>query len=367
MQVTDVEHGVLSTPQPARDRRLRWTLSALAVVAVSLSTVATSPRPSGASNLSNDRTKANTLLKQINRINGEVGSLGQKYDEAQIKLHRLDNQIADTKANVDAIQAKVDSGNSQLRQDVIFAYVTSGANEGNNPLFAKNASNVGARNVYTQLAEGNINATIASLKNYRIELTQERGLLNAESNHARAVTRDAARSYHKSRILQASLNHTLAEVKGQIATYVDQAEAAAAAASAGALRNAARVAGFPAPPPDSRANVAIRAALSFLGVPYVWGGASRSGVDCSGLVMLAYEAAGIDLPHYSGAQYDDTERVPLIDIQPGDLLFYGYNGDQHVAMYLGHGEMIEAPETGEVVHVTPVRLGYGFAGLGRPR
>jgi cell wall-associated NlpC family hydrolase len=83
--------------------------------------------------------------------------------------------------------------------------------------------------------------------------------------------------------------------------------------------------------------------------------------------MLAYEAAGVDLPHYSGAQFDDTERVPLYDIQPGDLLFYGYNGDEHVAMYVGHGEMIEAPETGEVVHITPVRLGYGFAGLGRVR
>ena len=50
-----------------------------------------------------------------------------------------------------------------------------------------------------------------------------------------------------------------------------------------------------------------------------------------------------------------------------DRLFYGYDGDQHVAMYVGHGDMIEAPETGEVVHITPIRLGYGFAGLGRPR
>jgi cell wall-associated NlpC family hydrolase len=83
--------------------------------------------------------------------------------------------------------------------------------------------------------------------------------------------------------------------------------------------------------------------------------------------MLAYEAAGIDFPHYSGAQYEDTERVPLYDIQPGDLLFYGYNGDEHVAMYVGHGDMIEAEETGTQVHIVPIRLGYGFAGLGRPR
>src|ERR1035438_10332957 len=64
------------------------------------------------------------------------------------------------------------------------------------------------------------------------------------------------------------------------------------------------------PPPDSKANIAIGAAESYLGVPYVWGGASRSGVDCSGLVMLAYEAAGIDFPHYSGAPYEDPAREP---------------------------------------------------------
>ena len=107
--------------------------------------------------------------------------------------------------------------------------------------------------------------------------------------------------------------------------------------------------------------------MSYIGTWYCWGGASRSCVDCSGLIMLAYEAAGIDFPHYSGAQYEDTERVPLYDIEPGDLLFYGYNGDEHVAMYVGHGDMIEAEETGTRVHIVPIRLGYGFAGLGRPR
>ncbi len=71
--------------------------------------------------------------------------------------------------------------------------------------------------------------------------------------------------------------------------------------------------------PDSRANIAINAAMQCLGTPYVWGGASFSGVDCSGLIMLAYDAAGIAFPHYSGAMYEDTMRVPLVDIEPGDL------------------------------------------------
>jgi cell wall-associated NlpC family hydrolase len=329
--------------------------------------VAVSPRLAGASNLSNDRVKATTLLKQINRINDEVDRLGQRFDLAQIKLKKYNHIINNTRATVAAIQGNVDKSNVQLRKDVVFAYVTNGATVGNNPLFSKNASKVSATNVYSQLAEGNINTTIAGLKSDRIKLTQERGLLKAEDAHARAVAQDAAKSFHKSKILQASLKSTLGQVKGQIATFVSEDEAAAANQSASALRNAGPVAGFPAPPPDSRANIAIRTAMSYIGVPYVWGGASRSGVDCSGLIMLAYEAAGIDFPHYSGAMYEDTERVPLIDIEPGDLLFYGYHGDEHVTMYVGHGMMIEAEETGTLVKIDPVRLGYGFAGLGRPR
>ncbi len=321
----------------------------------------------GASNLSNAREKANVLLKQINRMNGEVALLGQKYDEALIKLHKFNNEIVNTKNIVANIEANENKGDRQLRADVVFAYVTNGANVGNNPLFTKNAMKLGAMNVYSQLAEGNINATIASLKNDKIELTQEKGLLNAEDTHARNVARDAAKSLHTGNLIQAQLNRSLAQVKGQIATYVDQAEAAAAAASSSTLNSAGPVAGFPAPPPDSVANIAIRTAESYLGVPYVWGGASRAGVDCSGLVMLAYDAAGIDFPHYSGAMYEMTERVPLYDIQPGDLLFYGPGGDEHVAMYVGGGMMIEAPETGQVVHITPVRLYGGFVGLGRPR
>jgi cell wall-associated NlpC family hydrolase len=234
-------------------------------------------------------------------------------------------------------------------------------------LFTNNAANVGATDVYGKIAQGNVSSTIASLKNYRIELTQERSILSNEDDQARAATKVAASAFHTAKVLQASLQSTLSQVKGQIAVYVADAEAAAAAKSDGTLKSAKRINGFPAPPPDSRANIAIRAAMSYIGTWYCWGGASRSCVDCSGLIMLAYEAAGIDFPHYSGAQYEDTERVPLYDIEPGDLLFYGYNGDEHVAMYVGHGDMIEAEETGTRVHIVPIRLGYGFAGLGRPR
>jgi cell wall-associated NlpC family hydrolase len=342
-------------------------VSILAVVAVCSGTVAVSSRPSGASTIATDKAKAAILYKQIQSINGRVEALGQKFDQANIKLQNFNNQIKNTKNVVAQIERNVAKGNTQLRQDAIFAYVTNGSAASNNPLFSQNAAKVGTTNVYNQLAEGNISTTLASLKNYKIQLTQERALLSAEDRQAANATRVAAGAFHDAKLLQASLQRALSQVKGAIANYIAQQEAAAAAKAAGTIKASKPGSGYPAPPPNSRANVAINAALSYIGVPYAWGGASRRGVDCSGLIMLAYAAAGIFFPHYSGAQYADTVRVPLYDLQPGDLLFYGYNGDQHVAMYLGHGQMIEAEMTGTRVHVTGLRLGYGFAGAGRPR
>jgi peptidoglycan DL-endopeptidase CwlO len=110
---------------------------------------------------------------------------------------------------------------------------------------------------------------------------------------------------------------------------------------------------------------AVQAAESQVGVPYVWGGDTPAGFDCSGLVMWSYAQAGVGLPRTSGAQYDATTHIPLAEIQPGDLLFYGPGGSEHVAMYVGGGSMIEAPYTGASVWITGVRTDGGFVGVGR--
>lgn len=155
------------------------------------------------------------------------------------------------------------------------------------------------------------------------------------------------------------------------------AEAAArAAAEEAARREAARQANAaasespswtPAPsydeppvsyPGSGGASTAIATAKSYLGVPYVWGGASRGGVDCSGLTQIAWASAGVYLPHYSKSQYDYGTRVPFSNAQPGDLLFWSINGSQsgiyHVAIYLGGGSMIEAPSPGSSVRITSI-------------
>lgn len=118
---------------------------------------------------------------------------------------------------------------------------------------------------------------------------------------------------------------------------------------------------------SSQVEAVIARAQSQIGTPYVWGGGdangpttgvnggSVSGFDCSGLVLYAFAAAGVALPHYTGYQYQRGTQVPASEAQRGDLLFWGPGGNQHVAIYLGDGTMIEAPQAGQNVTIAPVR------------
>jgi cell wall-associated NlpC family hydrolase len=98
---------------------------------------------------------------------------------------------------------------------------------------------------------------------------------------------------------------------------------------------------------------ALSTALSFRGVHYVYGGTSRSGVDCSGLTQLAFRAAGVTLPRTAAAQSTVGRSVRLSDIQPGDLIFY-YAPIEHVVMAAGNGMIVEASQPGVPVHVVPL-------------
>lgn len=117
---------------------------------------------------------------------------------------------------------------------------------------------------------------------------------------------------------------------------------------------------------EAQIEAVIARAEAQKGTPYVWGGGDangptggleggQSGYDCSGLVLYAFAGAGISLPHYTGYQYQRGQQIPVDEAERGDLLFWGEGGSQHVAIYLGDGMMLEAPQSGMNVQESPVR------------
>jgi cell wall-associated NlpC family hydrolase len=97
---------------------------------------------------------------------------------------------------------------------------------------------------------------------------------------------------------------------------------------------------------------AARIASRYLGTPYRYGGGGPGGFDCSGLVMYVYSTLGIGLPHHAASQYRYGRAIPYSRLKPGDLVFFSRLG--HVGLYVGKGRFIDAPQSGEVVRVSPL-------------
>ncbi len=167
-------------------------------------------------------------------------------------------------------------------------------------------------------------------------------------------------------------NPNLIEV-GQVLEVAGSASQAAAVHSTVALSSSLTSAPAPAPvaaPAASGAQIAVATALAQVGKPYLWAGAGPNAFDCSGLVMYAWQAAGVQLAHYTVSQYQETTRISESQLQPGDLVFYD-TGDGaepgHVTMYIGNGQIITADSPGTVVKVENldwdgIPIGFGRVG-----
>jgi cell wall-associated NlpC family hydrolase len=121
---------------------------------------------------------------------------------------------------------------------------------------------------------------------------------------------------------------------------------------------------LPAPSPARYGGV-VGIAMQYLGIPYVYGGSSPSGFDCSGFVMYDYAQVGVSLPHNAAAHYGYGTPVDRSQLQPGDLVFF--NGLGHNGIYIGGGSFIHSPHTGDVVKISSISGWYSSTWVGARR
>jgi cell wall-associated NlpC family hydrolase len=233
-------------------------------------------------------------------------------------------------------------------------------------LVAEDFSDVESRLTYlrtTQQAQSEIferlDADRSALESKLEQLEEDRAAALDAEERLTALREDIETKLAEQRDEITELNAAIEQAERLAAQRAAAAEAAAEEAAVVPVAPAA-----PAPAPNGGAQAAVDAALSQVGKPYQWGAAGPDSYDCSGLTMWAWAHAGVSLPHNSGMQYSATPRVDRSDWQPGDLLFFG-SPIHHVGMYIGNGQMVEAPYTGAQVRVVSASRS-DYVGAGRP-
>jgi cell wall-associated NlpC family hydrolase len=312
---------------------------------------------------------------QLQSLSDKAEILTEQFNAAQAKLDSANRALAADKAAIAKAQQNVDATRA------LVAGVASGAYESGGLSTAQELMSTGEPQVAIE------KAGILSI------LAEQRGqqLRNATAAHNKLAQTQATATQQAKAIqaLQASLKAQqktldamaaqqealLKASQAQIAA--DNAKAAARAAQVAAaarsnrsiIRAAAPRAVAPAPvvpvSADGRAAAAIRYAYAQLGKPYRYGGAGPNSFDCSGLTMRAWQAAGVSISHNAAAQFASTPHVSRSQLQPGDLVYFGHP-IHHVGIYIGGGNMIEAPYTGANVRITNFGYRHDYAGASRP-
>jgi cell wall-associated NlpC family hydrolase len=381
-------------------------------------------RPVAADAISDKRAEAERIARQLEQQSRQVSILAEDYDEARVRIAAVESELTAAQAKVKKTDEEASAIRARLKGQAVAAYVRGGSMPALAMLAeTKTTEDIGVRTQYVRTVTSGAVDVLDELRAVRLQLDEQRDRLAAAQADAKAAAEVAESKRRQAAQAEAAQKATLGKVQGELATLVEaearrraeeearrvQAELAARAAKAKAdAEKAAREAeaaaaarkatttttakpaaagpvvtvrpttttsttakppssggsdsGTTAGPPAAGADAAIAEAKRQLGKPYEYGGSGPDTFDCSGLTSWAWRAGGKTLSHSSRAQWSETSRVSMGDLAPGDLLFYG-SPIHHVGLYVGDGQMIEAPETGKNVRYASIyRSDYVGAG-----
>jgi cell wall-associated NlpC family hydrolase len=329
-------------------RRVPSTRALVVVAVLGLVVAAAMSAPSAsADTLSSKRAQARAAEAHLTALENSADRRVDAYNAIHQKFVNTRNAIRLNEQSLKVAQANLKAAETRLEASLTETYKTGGEDAFSYLLAARSIGELVDQMQVMQRVNG-INKTLLNqVTRYKAEVATRQSRLAKLLKTVRA--QQAASAAARARALDAVNRQKsyITSLKASIQKILDEQAAARQRAAEAAAGQGISTTNLPVPPSSTLGGQAVAIAEQYLGVPYVWGGASPSGFDCSGLVMYVYAQLGVSLSHNAAMQYSELPHVPLSDLEPGDLVFF--NGLGHVGIYVGNGTMIHAPHTGTVV------------------